>query len=672
MGGSQSTIPEYERFQDTDEDESDGIQQHFAQPVRRLSQAENLRSPSKFNPPRQAQLHDSHRTRAPSQRDPYPIPVHPTHSVGPTAPAHSVGPTGNTAAHATHSVAAVRPVASRTPAPCAISYTQSSKTVILPTEHRASNLVHHPPSTTASSPAQELGTSIARFDSTASFGNRTQPIRDRDLVPTATCAVQLGATQKTSQGATATTAAALCAIPSAAAGGKGPPDSIPDGSTNSRKTDRRSESAFYRNATYTCGTDDAVQPFVLKEVPLTPFDGDVREYPRFRDRFLDIIEARPDLAPRYKLVHLLQYLRGEPLRMANRLRLTDDNYFIVVDRLEKRYGNKVSYHNVLVRDLAQLKPLTSTMLSDVTRFYDDAFQLITDLQPFIKTDSPIEHALLMGLIPVKLRLYLANETSYAGDRTANGLLKALDQLVCQGRQSILTGLDLSGEPDTDIDLVPRPVLWDDDASSEHTTREDSPEASIQGSQPSSSEPAEDQAAVAVNASTERHAKERRTCPLCGGLHTAFRCDVHTNVNARMRRIMKLKLCLLCLREGHQVATCPRKTTDSCKICRAGPHNRAICMAANRTQAKERRRSPARTTGSSVDSKKPDPERHTQQKSVNWGDGKSTSTATNLRSSEAQSSPRGTPKMNPEEEVEEVWSNSFRTRWHASPADIFYR
>ncbi|KAH7691285.1 hypothetical protein AAVH_40201, partial [Aphelenchoides avenae] len=425
--------------------------------------------------------------------------------------------------------------------------------------------------------------------------------------------------------------------------GKGPLESKPDGSADSRKTDRRSNSAFYRNATYTCGTGNATQPFVLKEVPLTPFDGDVREYPRFRDRFLDIIEAHPNLEPRYKLVHLLQYLRGETLRMANRLRLTDDNYFIVADHLEKRYGNKAMLGTLLMQDLIDLPNPPSTKLSDITKFYDDAFQIVTDLGP--EGRNEMIYQLLMGKLPKELKYLLYTMTDQA-KQTAHDILSSLHRLICQKRQSIVSlRFPWDSKPDEDPDIITDELLLDmRDLDSEHTTREDSPEESIHGPQQASGETAEDRAAVAVNASTERRLKERRTCPLCGVPHTAFRCDVYTHVNARMRRIMKLKLCLLCLREGHQVATCPRKTTDSCKICRAGPHNRAICMAANRTQAKERRRNPARTTGSSVDSKKPDPERHTQQKSVNWGDGKSTSTATNLRSSEAQSSSKSTPKM----------------------------
>ncbi|KAH7725368.1 hypothetical protein AAVH_07164 [Aphelenchoides avenae] len=58
---------------------------------------------------------------------------------------------------------------------------------------------------------------------------------------------------------------------------------------------RENSSSFYRNASFKRQQPQAcaAQPsFVLKEIPLTPFDGEIRSYPEFRNRFLEIVEAQ--------------------------------------------------------------------------------------------------------------------------------------------------------------------------------------------------------------------------------------------------------------------------------------------------------------------------------------------------------------------------------------------
>ncbi|KAH7694478.1 Pao retrotransposon peptidase family protein-like, partial [Aphelenchoides avenae] len=343
--------------------------------------------------------------------------------------------------------------------------------------------------------------------------------------------------------------------------------------------DRRSESAFYRNATYnrSCDNDAVPPPFVLMEPPIEPFDGDVRKYPRFRDRFVDIIEAQPNLEPRHKLMYLIQYLRGEPLHLADRLQYTDENYFAVIDLLEERYGDKHRLKNLLIQDLIDHPPPPSTKLSDMTRFHDDIFQLVSDLRPFRGThmDEPSDPLaeVLLGKLPFGIRWRLFKEAACTTDLNLDGLLSGLNHLIRQTRLAAFPGpcFTADGRSDEDPDTICRK---EKDASSSHTSNDDSLAESMDGSYEEKVDEAAELTAVAENASTEEHLKERRTCPLCGLLHTAARCTSFTTINRRLRRIQKLELCLLCLREGHRAVTCPRRTTDSCRICHKGPHNRA--------------------------------------------------------------------------------------------------
>ncbi|KAH7678418.1 hypothetical protein AAVH_41683, partial [Aphelenchoides avenae] len=111
------------------------------------------------------------------------------------------------------------------------------------------------------------------------------------------------------------------------------------------------------------------------------------------------------------------------------------------------------------------------------------------------------------------------------------------------------------------------------------------------------------------------------------------------------------MCILCLREGHPAASCPRRTTYPCKICRHGQHNRALCMVAvDARQRIVRHPSQVRATkGSNIDPEASDQQRHsrttapsgsisqTAEQSVNRDDTSTVPTATSLRLLGTQSS-----------------------------------
>ena len=187
-------------------------------------------------------------------------------------------------------------------------------------------------------------------------------------------------------------------------------------------------SAFYRNATFhrAASSSAAPSPLVLKDLPITPFEGDIRQYAKFRDRFLDVVEAHPNLAARHKLQYLLQFLRGEPHRLANNLQITDTNYYAVVNLLEERYGNADVIRNLLMQNLIAIRPPTQSV-ADLRRFHDEAFRVATDLKQLgddVDANRLYEQT-LMAKLSSALKIELIRHSDYTQKKSISSILDGL-------------------------------------------------------------------------------------------------------------------------------------------------------------------------------------------------------------------------------------------------------
>ncbi|KAH7678376.1 Pao retrotransposon peptidase family protein, partial [Aphelenchoides avenae] len=374
-----------------------------------------------------------------------------------------------------------------------------------------------------------------------------------------------------------------------------------------RVADLEQQSAFYRNANYTRTTRTTAPPLVLSELPISKFSGDIRSYPMFRSRFLKTIGERPDLDPCEKFQYLIQHLDGEPLRIANGYFLTDDNYFKFLDRLEDQYGDTATLATLLARDFFTMKPVGQTT-RDMQRFHEEALRLSDQMEQLgqdVNTNIIWRHILLSKIqLPLRIKIaenlgkdpmtariqeILKHIIAYArlvekceafipwntdeGDSRRRGLRHRPDS--CSTSCSASTGVaDHSSVADSS----------EASGSQRHEGPEIMHDATTRGIQ---------RAAEAVDITmADQHLHARQTCPLCGLLHSAADCTVYDTTNQRLRRAMKLNLCLLCLREGHPAVSCPRRTTRPCSTCRRGQHNRALCKdAADANRRRDRRPSP---------------------------------------------------------------------------------
>ncbi|KAH7711567.1 Pao retrotransposon peptidase family protein-like protein [Aphelenchoides avenae] len=195
---------------------------------------------------------------------------------------------------------------------------------------------------------------------------------------------------------------------------------------------------FYRKATFHRDTKDT--PLVLKELPITLFDGDIRKFPTFRNRFLDVVEGYRDLGPRHKLQYLLQFLRGEPLELANNYPITDESYYVVLDLLEDQYGNEDMIRNLLMADLIGLRSPVETV-SDLRRFYGEAFRVTNSLKQLgddVDSNRLYEQT-LMSKLTGTLKLELIRNSDYIKEKTTSSILRGLHHYVQVLESSVKTG-----------------------------------------------------------------------------------------------------------------------------------------------------------------------------------------------------------------------------------------
>ncbi|KAH7705906.1 Pao retrotransposon peptidase family protein-like protein [Aphelenchoides avenae] len=131
--------------------------------------------------------------------------------------------------------------------------------------------------------------------------------------------------------------------------------------------------AFYRNANYHPSAIAGRNPLPSWTLSLKP-----ALHRTIRRRHPGIIECQPGLDPRHKLQYLLQYLQGEPHRMASSYMLTDSNYTKVLELLEERYGDPTRLCGHLNQLLISL-PAPAENATDLRRFHNDSTQLISEL-----------------------------------------------------------------------------------------------------------------------------------------------------------------------------------------------------------------------------------------------------------------------------------------------------
>ncbi|KAH7718213.1 Zinc knuckle family protein [Aphelenchoides avenae] len=276
---------------------------------------------------------------------------------------------------------------------------------------------------------------------------------------------------------------------------------------------------------------------------------------------------------------------------------TDNNYFKFLDRLEERYGDKDRMILLLLDDFLGME-LVGQDAKDLRRFHDEVCHLADEMKQLGEDvdGNPLWRRVLISKMrgPLRLKIF---------EKLGKNPLSAPSSVMMECLYDYLRTLEVNAVFST-CQAQTTPAV---DDSSDPSSPQCCEEPVL------STDPVDAVKRVPTAVDTtiaDEELKERRTCPLCGLLHSAADCTVYDTTKKRLRRALKLNLCLLCLREGHPAVSCPRRTTRPCPTCRRGQHNRALCKNAN--QRNDRHPSQVCATGdSSCDPKASDQQRYSR-------------------------------------------------------------
>ncbi|XP_053667098.1 uncharacterized protein LOC128716203 [Anopheles marshallii] len=281
----------------------------------------------------------------------------------------------------------------------------------------------------------------------------------------------------------------------------------------------------------------------LPKVELPTFDGDQTKWLSFRDRFIAMIDALPDLPSIAKLEYLLSSLKGDAAVPFEHTPLTADNYSVTWSALLKQYDNPRALVREYYRKLHHLPGVQSESVDSLTTLVNEFLRNVSGFvklnQPVDSWDTPLSNMLLMKLDRATLLAWEKHSVHFTTD-------KYMDVVhFVQDRIQILKSTNNFA---SDIVDGSRKVAG--------TLRSSPPRRSIANAASSRSSP------ITPN----------YKCPLkCVDSHLLRNCPVFSGKDVQQRREMvaSKQLCWNCLSDSHQAKAC--KSDYTCRTCHQRHH-----------------------------------------------------------------------------------------------------
>ena len=140
------------------------------------------------------------------------------------------------------------------------------------------------------------------------------------------------------------------------------------------------------------------------------FNGDIRGFGTFWDRFDSLVNKNPSISPVDKFNYLQGLLEGPAARVIQRLPLTEANYNVALKLLDERFGNTQQIISMHMDDLLQLPTCSETKPAELRLILDKVSVNVRGLKSLgVKSEQygSFLIPIIMSKLPADVRLQIA-------------------------------------------------------------------------------------------------------------------------------------------------------------------------------------------------------------------------------------------------------------------------
>lgn len=268
------------------------------------------------------------------------------------------------------------------------------------------------------------------------------------------------------------------------------------------------------------------QKFVhLPKIFIPHFSGDYKDWPAFRDLFMDTVESNLSFTCAQKFYYLKSFLRGDAANLIKHMSISEANYIEAWDRLEKRYDQKHLIVQSFIQSFLSLPSCITPNIQTLRKISDGADESIRGLSALGSSDrEPWLIYLLIQKVDHETGQAWAEEAGSRDNCTIKEFLDFL-QTRCSCLESCYS--------------LPRSLQTRSKAST---------------------------------AVRYHFVESSQSCPKCKRDHALSHCKdfMALNIDARRDFVKNNSLCFNCLRHGHASSKC--RSNFHCRVCNSRHHS----------------------------------------------------------------------------------------------------
>lgn len=280
--------------------------------------------------------------------------------------------------------------------------------------------------------------------------------------------------------------------------------------------------------------EGSTQTALLPNIDLPRFSGSITEWYSFRDLFKSLIERNNSIRDVQRLHYLNSSLSGEAKDLISTFEITDANYKVAWELLNKRFDNKRVIVLEHLTAILNITPSTQGTASELKLIRDSVSRAINALKALKRATDNWDDSLVAIVLN---KLDNKTRKSWELEQKSTTELTPCSDLDTYLGEQIRAIVAYSNCPN---------------ANAESSTSK----STNSTSKWSNSKTVRSHATVAAP----------RTCDHCSGDHSITRCEKFKSqpIEQRLATARQLKCCFNCLKGGHLPASC---TSDrKCFIC----------------------------------------------------------------------------------------------------------